>query len=192
MLRWLLSCIFCNAYSRCKDVVGDYSDYYLFTSDFFQNKDGLAVVLIDMQADYVRRLRTGDPEIIIPNQIAVIRYCAEHDIPLVVLEYGGCHLPTLEVLKHEVGEVKRVTMVTKSCNNGFQKTLLHSHLKKLGITKLFLMGINADHCVKSTAVGAMKNGYKIATSNGCISGTIDDGYDNSIDWYKKHGAVLIF
>lgn len=159
-------------------------NYY---EDVLVSKDGLVVILIDMQQFFIEVLKRKDKKRIIANQIFIIRWCAQKNIPMVVLEYEGCG-KTINALTKELKRIKDLKTISKPHDNGFYNTELDYILNKIGAKNLFLMGINASVCVKSTAEGAIGKGFNIITSNDVIVG----GYDgnNSIPWYKKNGIVI--
>ncbi len=151
----------------------------------------LAVILIDMQEDFVKDLRAGEAKRIIPNQLEILKYCNQFSIPIVVLELNvQSYGKTNEILLNEAKKNHHFRLIGKEYDNGFFKTELDYHLKALGIKKLFIMGINANYCVKETARGAIDNGYKIMTSNEVISGQSGHSRYNSIDWFKSNGRCV--
>ncbi|MBT6691550.1 cysteine hydrolase [Candidatus Parcubacteria bacterium] len=151
---------------------------------------GLAVVLIDMQKGFVGNLKSGDKGRIVPNQIAVLRHCRENNIPIIVLEFKG-YGETIKEIRVELGDIQQYKTIIKGYDNGFKKTNLDQHLRSLNISTLFLMGINADCCVKRTANGALRRDYQIIISNDVISGQSGHSSDNSIPWYEKKGALVL-
>ena len=159
-------------------------------NDYFQlNYSEVAVILIDMQYGFIATLRNGEEDRIVPNQISVLRFCKEKNIPVIILDYFG-HDETIKKLANEVKDFENVKIIIKNRDNGFTDTELNFHLKSLGAKKLFLMGINADCCVKKTAKGAIQNGYEIITSNDVIAGMSYHSDDNSISWYRDNGICV--
>ena len=79
-----------------------FSNYY---KDVFVNEDMLVVILIDMQQFFIRGLKKENKERIIANQIFIIRWCAQENIPIVVLEYEK-YGETIDVLIEELKKVK--------------------------------------------------------------------------------------
>ena len=147
----------------------------------------LTVLLIDMQPRLLSLVR--EKEKLIENQIEIIRWCAKEDIPLVVLEFEGAG-ETIDVLRKEIEKVPRVKTIQKKHDDGFTSQKLEKQLKIFDSKTLLLMGINADYCVKETAIGAMKKGFVIATSNALISGWRVHSSDNSLPFYKENGIVF--
>lgn len=158
------------------------------------DKNTLAVILIDMQTRFVEHLRTGEAERIIPNQLTALKHCNKTGIPIIVLEYDSrkhsSFGKTIAVLRSEAKKNSKGCLIRKEWNSGFVMTGLHSYLESLRVKNLFLMGINADHCVKQTAKDAIRRGYEIATSKDVISGQERHSKDNSLRWFQANGHHL--
>lgn len=148
-----------------------------------------AVILVDMQEGFIRNLRYGECDRIIPNQLEILRHCCSVNIPVVVLEFFGFG-PTIRTLKKEVKKNPNHRYIKKDYDSGFYRTALHAHLQSLGVKHIFLMGINADYCVKDTAEDAIKKGYKIITCNEVISGQYHHSHDNSVPWFRANGRYV--
>ena len=149
------------------------------------------VILVDMQTSFVQELREGELDRIVPKQLATLKHCKQFGIPVVVLELDASYYG--ETIKVLIGEAKKnpyFRLIGKEFNSGFIGTDLDSHLKLLGAKKLFIMGINADFCVKKTADDAIKRGYEIITSNEVISGQYCHSKSNSVDWFKSNGHCI--
>jgi isochorismate hydrolase len=150
----------------------------------------LAVLLIDMQDYYTRRLAEATREGIVAQQIQVIRTCAEKDVPLVILEYRS-RGRTIPVLLDEIAKVPRAVMITKSHNNGFMGTRLDKVLRRFGAAEIAFMGINASSCVRDTADSAISLKYKIVTADNVIADEAGcEGRRKSRQWYETNGLFL--
>ncbi|MDP2907601.1 MAG: isochorismatase family protein [Nanoarchaeota archaeon] len=160
----------------------------------------LAVLLIDMQDYFLKEVSEEEKKSEIPYQLEVLNYCKDNNIPVFVLEYLQCG-ETTRILKEKVDSLPVKEYVTKGYNDSFLKTDLEAKLKSYGIESMLLMGVNASGCVKDTAEGAIRAGFKIMTSKDLIAdpdwhvteefiikkdGTHGKS-DNSAPWYKKHG-----
>jgi len=155
------------------------------------SKGKIAVILIDMQKSFVDRLRRGEAKRIIPKQLTVLERCNKLGIPVIVLELRKSEFgETVEVLIKKAKKNSNFYLIAKSYDDGFIETELHSHLRSLKIKKLFLMGINADYCVRETGKGAIDKGYKIITSEEVIAGQTDHSNDNSIPWFSSNGSCI--
>jgi nicotinamidase-related amidase len=147
----------------------------------------LAILLIDMQELFVRRLRKGEEQRIAYHQREVLSWCAHADIPVVVIRYAGA-ARVIAPLQKSLKGIKRTIPLTKWHDDAFYRTPLARMLKSRGITDVFLMGINAAYCVRATAQGALCEGFSICTSNAVISDR--QLKNNMIPWYKKNGIVF--
>lgn len=146
-----------------------------------------AVLLIDMQDDFLEDIKENKREEMISSQLEVLSRCTEHRIPVFVLEYRA-HGKTTEVLREKVREIPLFYHITKDFNNGFAYTYLEIILKKLGLDTLYLMGINAS-CVTATADGALENGFKISTSKKVVADGGEDGWiERYISLFKEKGT----
>lgn len=158
--------------------------------NFHMNK--VAVVLVDMQIFFLKNLKPDIKKELIANQLKVINFSIAHNIPLIVLEYkagGILRGKTTKGLQEKIQKISRVKVLIKESNSGFTKTNLDQILKEAKITKLVLMGINANGCVQDTAIAALRRKYTVASSKGIIANTLSSGMELSKknkDWYMKN------
>lgn len=152
--------------------------------------EGLAVLLIDMQDHFIN---TEEKKNLVPNHISVIRFCAEKNIPVVVLEFSN-RGQTTKALREEVNKLPKenVCWLKKYYNDAFCCTKLHKELQSKGIRTLLLMGINAGYCIYSTGRSAIKHGYKIVTSGDLIAGYIGNKeiHCSNPEWYMRNGVYV--
>ena len=123
----------------------------------------LVVVLIDMQTFFLEDYPIANCAILVEQQRKVLAICAEHDIPVVVLEYER-RGPTLSELQEVLCAVPRVTFLTKNRNDGFAGSTLNEHLRAYSAGSLVLMGVSASYCVQATAKSAIRLGFEVMTS----------------------------
>lgn len=144
------------------------------------------VLVIDMQMEFVKRLRRGESKRIIPNQISVLNQCRQLNIPIIVIEYldSGTTINKITSVLDE----DNTWYIKKGHDDAFYNTRLQHLLKQFRARNLLLMGICADCCVLETARSATANGYKIITSNEVIAGMSCHSKNNSADWYQKNGV----
>jgi len=149
-----------------------------------------AVILIDMQDKLLENINREEVYTEIQNQIEVITYAQEHNIPIFLLEFEGLG-KTNGKLKDALSKSPYETIV-KLENNGFINTTLDIMLQQKAIKELILMGAYASACVLSTANGAIENGYKIATSKEVILDAEKlSEYNESIGWYYSYGRLFL-
>ena len=149
----------------------------------------VVAILIDMQKRFIKRLCSEERRKVIAGQIEMIRECAKQDVPLIVLEYYE-NGPTIDILAGEIRKVPRRHIMTKYHDNGFSGTELNSLLRELRAERLILMGINASCCVRDTANQAIKQHYKIITSDDLISDSLFSCLGKDKDWYVANGTFL--
>jgi nicotinamidase-related amidase len=128
----------------------------------------LAVLLVDMQVNFVKHLSPRNLARLMEAQTRIIRECANRNIPLIVLELAG-YGRTAKELRDEIEKVPRVICLRKEFNGGFKYTGLHRRLQKLGIRSLVIMGMNASYCVSSTVATAIRLKYRIVTTNDLVA-----------------------
>jgi isochorismate hydrolase len=149
----------------------------------------LAVLLIDMQKDFVTRPEKFD---LIPNQVAVLRFCRERYLPVVWIEYdeSGETMPELVVELNKIPPGK-LYFVSKGSANAFIETDLGEMLRSINATDLIIMGVNACACVYETAVEAHRQGYQIITSENLVAGYCSKCLpERRNEWYEKNGVYV--
>jgi len=141
--------------------------------------ENLAVILIDMQDYFINH---DEKRNLIPNQLLVLNFCRIKNIPVAVFEYRN-RGETTAMLKKEIVKFSPENICTfiKRSDDAFSVEDFDGWLKEKNIQTLLLMGINACACVYDTANTAIKNGYKIMTSD-----TLITGYCNECKSEKKH------
>ena len=76
----------------------------------------------------------------------------------------------------------------KKYNSGFVDTNLESELKRLDISNILLMGVNASVCVQATGMDAIDKGFDICASRELMADPPDCGNDECVAWYKQNGV----
>jgi nicotinamidase-related amidase len=152
----------------------------------YMNIERLAVLIIDMQYVFVDTQEKRD---LIPNHIAVVKFCADKNIPVVMIELVGCG-STVRELKEEVNKLpkKNVFKLKKAYNSAFNATYLHEELQVKKIRTLVLMGVNAGYCIHATGISAINLGYEIITSSDLIAGY--NGSSADPQWYMRNGVYV--
>jgi nicotinamidase-related amidase len=146
--------------------------------------DNMVVLLIDMQSMFINNEQQRR---IIPSQIAVLEFCKNNSIPLIVIEYAN-EGDTVDQLSKKIAELppENVYKITKSYDNAFSDTGLNELLISIQAKTLFIMGINACACVWETAYHAFQEGYNIITSQDVIAGCGSCSLKNEKVWYQKN------
>ena len=156
-----------------------------------QKKNDIAVVLIDMQAFFLKDFSSSVRNTLIKNQSYVIKICVAKKLPFIVLEYKTNGISRGKIIKSLDREIKNghKDIFIKENNSGFAQTKLESILKESGIKTLLLMGVNANGCVQDTAIGALHRGFNVVTSEGLIASSSRNDLELSKrnrDWYLKN------
>jgi nicotinamidase-related amidase len=148
-----------------------------------------AALLIDMQDPCIAEIGVQERERLMRSQTEVLRYCGKNDIPVFVVEFDFAG-PTRKELRQELPDVKWYPIFKKD-SNAFENTGLDQYLAGFSVKNIFLMGVHADKCVRSTAGFAVDNGYGIATAESVIA--TDGGQkslEDSLGWYNRNGILV--
>jgi len=167
---------------------------------FRRNKNSFAGIVVDMQDYYLKHHFEERKEVIIPSQLNVLRFCAEQDYPVVVLEMVNRGF-TISELQEGLMKVPRRKYLLKGGNSGFVNPNLLKKLEEWNVNHLILMGINAKCCVKDTAISAMKYGLEVSSAEDLINNVTywDNGtskkefrwfYRNCKYFEKEHSKLL--
>lgn len=159
-------------------------------ADFYAEKPkikarSLAVLVIDMQDPFLKEVDEKELKAELPYQAEVLNYCKGNNIPVFVIEYKDCG-QTTGYLKEKIDSLPKKIYVTKSSRDAFEGTDLEKKLKETKAETVILMGVYASACVQDTAEGALKSGFKIATSKDLIADCKWSKED--VKWYKKKGV----
>ena len=152
----------------------------------------IAVILVDMQDFFLKRISPSTKKDLITNQSKIIKVCSSRHIPLIVLEYEGTGRgKTISALQKELNRAMPI-VIRKPHNSGFRDTDLASTLEELRVKKVVLMGINGSGCVQDTAMGALARGYAIATGRGVIATASkrDMNLATSKRWFLSNGEFF--
>ena len=91
---------------------------------------------------------------------------------------------------------KRITLASnhsfsKPYPDAFSNHKLEVFLSEHQVNDLYLVGVDAEFCVHSTAKGALKRRYNVNIITDCIALRAEKKWDNLINKYKKDGINLI-
>jgi len=82
-------------------------------------------------------------------------------------------------------------IVTKEKQDAFTNPLLDSILVRNRINKLYVVGIDAAYCVKSTILGAKNRGYYVAAITDAILSKSDSLKNRMFSEYEKNNVKLM-
>jgi nicotinamidase-related amidase len=154
-------------------------------------KKNTAVIIVDMQDFFLDNFTPKNRELLIMNQIKIIKLCVKNKLPFVILEYKCRGIFRGELIKKLDKMIKNTQKETiiKESNSGFTDTNLDSILNNLKIKQILLFGINANGCVQDTAIGAIRRGDRVITASGIIASSSRKDLELSVKnlkWYKKN------
>ncbi|MCK0070140.1 isochorismatase family protein [Kordiimonas laminariae] len=81
----------------------------------------------------------------------------------------------LHNFKDEVKPTGGETIIQKTTGNAFYGTELDAVLKAEQISKLVIMGVHTQHCVRATVEAAIENGYEISVLADAVVATAMNG-----------------
>ncbi|OGI76552.1 hypothetical protein A3C57_02285 [Candidatus Nomurabacteria bacterium RIFCSPHIGHO2_02_FULL_33_12] len=144
----------------------------------------LAVFLIDMQDKFID---TNEKRSLIPNQISVLNFCENKNVPILVFRYHGYGDINYK-LQEKLNKIhKLVTYFSKRNDDAFHLDSLERWLENYEIKTILIMGINACACVLETAKSAIYYGYNVITSDQLIAGYCNECNGKHF-WYEKNGV----
>lgn len=132
------------------------------------NVEDLAIMVIDMQKEFLDKINNNELKKEIKNQEEVIDFAAKNNIPVYVITYEN-HGKTISELEDNLKNVKHVLRFNKKEDSAFSNDYLYQSLSYGMRTNLLLMGVNASACVYSTAVAAKYRIFNILTSSDLIA-----------------------
>ena len=158
----------------------------LKVAKFSKTQINLAAVIVDMQDSLLAQILQKDQ--LIQAQVDVLNSCARYDIPVAVLQYSSQGNTTAQI-EAALENVPRKDYFWKQKNDGFSNNLFANKLRQWDVNALLFMGISASYCVQATAESALRNNYKIFTSEQLISD--NSGLTASAKrWYKENGIFV--
>jgi len=136
-------------------------------------KKNTAVIVIDMQKDFIKALSPEDAAQLISNQLIVLKHCHNINVPVISFElnhhrYGDI----IDVIKNAIRVIPNSCFMEKDYEDCFLRTGLHSYLQSMGIKNVFWMGMYKDICVKYSNESAIKLGYQTMIMPEVIAGEI--------------------
>ncbi|MBN1780929.1 cysteine hydrolase [bacterium] len=91
---------------------------------------------------------------------------------------------------------KRINMVSdhvfpKPISDAFSNKQLESYLIENRISRLVLVGLDADGCVHATARGALNRGYEVVIITDAVVLMKEEKWEQLLKQYREEGIVLI-
>ena len=124
-----------------------------------------ALLIIDVQNNYMATIPPRDKEIAIFFINLLIKLFRKHHFPIIRIYHqdneNGSR-PDTEEFEYPVSILIKPedVQIIKTYSDGFNKTNLNKVLTENGINTVFLCGLSAVGCVLATRTGAQNNDYK--------------------------------
>lgn len=77
---------------------------------------------------------------------------------------------------------------TKSESDAFSNPDLDTYLKRHGVSRVYMGGVNSEGCIRATAVGAMKKGYQVPLIADAVSSNWRFKRNFALWYLCKHGG----
>lgn len=78
----------------------------------------------------------------------------------------------------------------KHAANAFTNPELDGLLRKLGVKHVVILGVFAPACVRATARGALRNGYRVTVVRDAVAAGSDRSRDKALDRLARDGATI--
>jgi nicotinamidase/pyrazinamidase len=171
-----------------------------------------ALLVIDIQEDYTGRTARPpfpykDSERLIANVNGIIAKTSKKNIVVIYIrhEFGGLFWETFSKIFYWGTDIKgtpgteidkRINIISEYCfkkpmPNAFSNPELDVFLKEHHIHKLYLVGLDAQRCVQSTAKGALRRGYDVTIIKDAIILKTEKKWDKLLKKFAKEGITLI-
>jgi len=165
-----------------------------------------AVLVIDIQEDYTgpqakKRFRDGDRIVAATNALlekaqtkgAAIAYIANVvDNSVARALMGGVNAPGAPGtdIDRRIARVPGGKSFTKGRGDAFSNPALDLFLRENQVDQLFLVGLDAAHCVNATARGALNRGYKVTLLTEGLATESGTSLEELAEGWRKAGAVV--
>jgi nicotinamidase/pyrazinamidase len=170
-----------------------------------------ALLVIDVQEDFTGKtsrppIQFKNPERMIETINKLISEARRKDILVIYVrqEYNGFWAQAIakylfggRALPGQPGTQidQRVTIVndnlfTKAIGDAFSNPQLNALLIKNQVNELYLTGLDAEHCVHSTALGALNRGYRVNAVTDALALMAEKKWNTLMKTYQQEGIVL--
>lgn len=141
------------------------------------------LVVIDMQDDFLRKLRKEDREELVSCVVELVKKARAENRPIVLVTYKGSGPTLYDIQKHLKGYLL-LYRVPKTDNDGSEELNKLFDTLRVKPKTLTVCGVNLSHCVLETVSGLIARGYKCrvvkestANSDGDFLERLDDSFD---------------
>ncbi len=179
-------------------------------------KDTDALLVVDVQKDFLPggALAVPEGDEVVPVLAACAKEFARSGRPIFASrdwhpanhssfkEFGGpwpphcvADSPGAEIdpaldLPEDTTIVDKATLPEEDVYSAFQGTDFASHLKDMGIERLFVGGLATDYCVLNTALDALRNGFKVVLMTDAVRAIDDADGERAIRQLRDEHAEI--
>jgi nicotinamidase-related amidase len=143
-----------------------------------------AVLLIDMQPKYLQLLSYQQQRALEREQLHVLDYCTHRDVPVALIEYNASGT-TLPRLLGAVRAVPRKGFYEKWQPDAFSVQGLERQLNEWDCNRVFLMGVFASQCIRTTALSAAQLGFTVGTQPSVIAEQPPEDLTDILDEFSQ-------
>ena len=154
--------------------------------------ENLAVIIIHMQDNFL-----GIHKHLIPNHIAIIRFCRKNNIPVVISETRSGRYPmrTTDLILQEINKIPEQNLFWNAdCKmDTLSNPEVPLFLENKKRNTILLTGVRAGDCVWATGKTSIeKYKYHLVTSADLMSGysTHENSPCKDATWFKENGTYL--
>lgn len=166
------------------------------SSDAFRNK---CVIVLDIQKCYVNNVPDSTLAKFIAEANSVISKVDKDKVIYVKsimktlsFSFRGVRVDT--VPNHQFCEGLNIVnrnIFIKEDSNAFKVKSIENFIKRCGIKDVIVIGLAAEQCVSSTALGGLALGYNMYLVPSAIIGKSIEGKANAIDQLKSKGVLIL-
>lgn len=153
------------------------------------------LLIIDMQEDYIGEKRNKkkfpyDVKTLIDNVNHKINSYSKEYIIYIKNQFFWESKKREKLLSKEMNVVSN-QIFTKRNINTFKNVKFVDFLKEKNVTKLEIIGIDGNYCVKATAITASKLGYEVFLNENCIGSADTKKYEKSKTKMERMGIKFL-
>lgn len=132
-----------------------------------------AVLIIDMQKYFLQQLPNKVKNELLAHQMHILAFCKKNKIPVIFakLENDTVSIGAIDTVLMNATKDLVCTVVNKRNNSAFTNTDLDTKLKQNKVSRLLVMGLNANACIQDTVIAALKRGYKVLAAEEIMAST---------------------
>lgn len=145
-----------------------------------------AVVLVDMQDSFLLESSSYASKAkseLFNETLELLSWARREAVPVLQFEFKGFGATT-EKLQTYLNQMNEVKKILKDNNNGFTGVSENESvetLRKWGVNKIILGGVNGSYCIRDTATGALQNHFSVWTSS-----TLTANFTSPIEYPVKN------